>query len=149
MTVPVVRFVVRGEDQTPFVFEREYAVVYDGNCRVCTKLSRVLMKWDTNERMQVVPSQLAGVKATFPFIPDRDYKESLQLVGPENQRWQGAAAVEQLLNILPRGWLISWVFTIPLVRTFADRFYRWFARNRYKLGCGAHCDYRALNKTDR
>jgi predicted DCC family thiol-disulfide oxidoreductase YuxK len=23
-----------------------------------------------------------------------------------------------------------------------DRFYRWFARNRYRLGCGEHCAVR-------
>jgi predicted DCC family thiol-disulfide oxidoreductase YuxK len=31
------------------------------------------------------------------------------------------------------------VFAIPFARTLADRFYRWFARNRYRLGCGEHC----------
>ena len=25
------------------------------------------------------------------------------------------------------------------MRPLVDRFYRWFARNRYKLGCGVHC----------
>ena len=30
-------------------------------------------------------------------------------------------------------------------RTIADRFYKWFARNRYKLGCGAHCQSRPLD----
>jgi predicted DCC family thiol-disulfide oxidoreductase YuxK len=28
------------------------------------------------------------------------------------------------------------------VRALADRFYRWFARNRYRLGCGSHCQSR-------
>ena len=27
-------------------------------------------------------------------------------------------------------------------RPLADRFYKWFARNRYKLGCGDHCQLR-------
>ena len=30
------------------------------------------------------------------------------------------------------------------VRVIADRFYRWFARNRYRLGCGAHCQSRPI-----
>jgi predicted DCC family thiol-disulfide oxidoreductase YuxK len=92
--------------------------------------------------MQVVPSQSPGVQARFPWIPARAYRESLQLIGPGGKTWQGAAALEQLLNILPRGRLVSWVFSIPLVRGAADRFYRWFARNRYKLGCGEHCQLR-------
>ena len=28
-------------------------------------------------------------------------------------------------------------------RTVADRFYKWFARNRYRLGCGEHCQFRS------
>jgi predicted DCC family thiol-disulfide oxidoreductase YuxK len=30
------------------------------------------------------------------------------------------------------------------VRTATDKFYRWFARNRYRLGCGEHCAYRPV-----
>ena len=57
----------------------------------------------------------------------------------------GAAAIEQLLTILPRGRPISWIFKIPFVRVVAEKLYRWFARNRYKLGCGEHCQYRPLD----
>lgn len=144
MSVQVVRFTVNGETIEPFRMTREYTVVYDGNCRVCTRLAGLLTRWDKPGRLHVVPSQQSGVKEAFPFIDKKDYAESLQLVGPRQQRWQAAAAIETLLNILPRGVLISWVFRIPFVRTIADRFYRWFARNRYRLGCGEHCDYRAL-----
>jgi predicted DCC family thiol-disulfide oxidoreductase YuxK len=31
------------------------------------------------------------------------------------------------------------------VRTIADRFYRWFAKNRYRMGCGEHCQSRPLD----
>lgn len=142
-TVEIVQFTVKGESQKPFHATREYTVVYDGHCRVCTKLSKVLERWDSHRRLHVVPSQMAGVKEAFPFIPAADYAESLQLVGPGQRRWQGAAGIEELLNVLPRGILIGWIFRVPFVRPLADRFYRWFARNRYKLGCGEHCTYRA------
>jgi predicted DCC family thiol-disulfide oxidoreductase YuxK len=145
VTVPVVKFTVKGEKTEPFQMTREYTVVYDGNCKVCTRLAGLLTKWDKPARLHVVASQQAGVKEAFPFIDEGDYKVSLQLVGPNQQRWQAAAAIEQLLNILPRGAMISWIFKIPFVRAIADRFYRWFARNRYRLGCGEHCDYRALS----
>lgn len=147
MTVQVVRFTVKGEQVAPFRMTREYTVVYDGNCRVCTRLAGLLTRWDKPQRLHVVPSQQRGVKEAFPFIDTKDYAESLQLIGPNQQRWQAAAAIETLLNILPRGRMISWVFAIPFVRTLADRFYRWFARNRYRLGCGEHCDYRALARS--
>ena len=141
MTVPVVHFTVAGRE-THIGLGRPYTVVYDGNCRVCTRLTKVLDKWDQRRDLDVVPSQAPGVMARFPWIPAHAYREALQLIGPGGQTWQGAAAIEQLLTILPRGKLISWLFKVPFVRVLADRFYRWFARNRYRLGCGEHCQLR-------
>jgi predicted DCC family thiol-disulfide oxidoreductase YuxK len=143
-TVPVVQFTIAGEAASEGL-GRPYTCVYDGTCKVCTRLASVLRKWDRNHDLEVVSSQTPGVIARFPWIPARAYAEALQLIGPGGQTWQGAAAIEQLLNILPKGRLIGWLFSIPFVRVLADRFYKWFARNRYKLGCGEHCQSRPLD----
>jgi len=143
-TIPVVRFTVRGQESSTGL-GRPYTCVYDGTCTVCTRLATVLRKWDRQQQIEVVPSQAAGVTARFPWIPARAYAEALQLIGPDGQTWQGAAAIEELLEILPKGRLASWIFKIPFVRTIADRIYRWFARNRYRLGCGEHCQSRPLD----
>ena len=146
MTVSVVGFTVTGEDASPSQgLGRPYTVVFDGDCRVCTRLSGVLRTWDARRQLEVVTSQQPGVMARFPWIPPRAYADALQLIAADGTTWQGAAAVEHLLHILPRGRWIAWVFRIPLVRPLADRFYRWFARNRYRLGCGAHCQSRPLD----
>ena len=137
-TVPVVVFTVRGQD-APTCSTCEFTVVYDGNCRVCTRLASVLRKWDRDHRLEVVPSAAPGVMARFPWIPAHAYAEALQMIATDGQTWSGAAAIERLLDVLPRGRLISWLFKIPFARAIADRFYRWFARNRYRLGCGDHC----------
>ncbi len=142
MTVPVVKFVYAGAEHQHDCNARPYTVVYDGACNVCGRLSRVLEKWDRRGQLSIVPSQAPGVKACFPWIPDAAYRESLQLIGPGGKTWQGAQAIEQLLNVLPRGRAIGWIFKIPFVRGIADRLYKWFARNRYKLGCGEHCQVR-------
>ncbi|HEX5829550.1 MAG TPA: DUF393 domain-containing protein [Gemmatimonadaceae bacterium] len=148
-TVPVVRFTVAGRDErfpsAAVGLGRPYVVIYDGHCRVCGRLVNVLRRWDRRRELEIIPSQSPGVAARFPWIPARAYQESLQLVGPGGTTWQGAAAVEQLLDVLPRGALVGWLFRIPFVRRFADRFYRWFARNRYRLGCGEHCQYHPLD----
>lgn len=143
-TYPVVQFTVRGQD-TYSGLGRPYTVVYDGNCKVCTRLAGMLNKWDRERELEVVPSQAPGVMARFPWIPRRAYADALQMIGPGGRTWQGAAAIERLLDVLPKGKLISWVFRIPFARKIADRFYRWFARNRYKLGCGDHCASRPLD----
>jgi predicted DCC family thiol-disulfide oxidoreductase YuxK len=143
-TVPVVRFTIRGQDAANGL-GRPYTCVDDGTCTVCTRLANVLRQWDGGRQLEVVPSQAPGITARFPWIPMRAYADALQLIGPGGRTWQGAAAIEQLLNILPKGRLVAWIFKIPFVRKFADRFYRWFARNRYRLGCGEHCQSRPLD----
>jgi predicted DCC family thiol-disulfide oxidoreductase YuxK len=119
---------------------RAYTVVYDGDCRVCSRLVAGLKKWDRREELEILPLQTPGLAARFPWIPDRAFADSMQVVRASDGRtWAGAAAVEKLLDVLPRGRWIAWIFRVPFVRRLADRFYRWFARNRYQLGCGEHC----------
>ncbi len=147
----VARFTVRGQELPPGAPVsghpgRAYTVVYDGYCNVCEKLVAMLMKRDRQGELEILPSQTPGLKARFPWIPDRAYLESVQVVRCSDGRtWQGAAAIEQLLDVMPKGKRISWIFSIPLVRPLAERFYRWFARNRYHLGCGEHCQIRQLD----
>lgn len=140
MTVPVVQFTVAGTPASGM--GRPYTCVFDGHCKVCTRLTHLLRAWDTAERVEVVASQTPGVAARFPWIPMNAYAQALQLVGPGGHTWQGAAAIEQLLNILPAGALAAWIFKIPFARPIADRAYRWFARNRHHFGCGEHCQVR-------
>lgn len=148
MTIPVVRFTVAGVDQASDAPSlgapgRAYTVIYDGNCNVCKKLVAVLGKWDRRSELEVIASQSPGVHARFPWIPDRAFTESVQVVRTsDGMTWQGAAAIERLIDALPRGRWLTWVFSIPFVRVVAEKFYRWFARNRYHMGCGEHCQVR-------
>ena len=150
MSVQVVQFTVRGQASaaTALSFPCEacpYTVVFDGNCNVCGRAVRLLRSWDRERILEIIPSQTPGVQARFPWIPARAYMESVQVIGPGGHTWQGAAALEKLLDVLPKGWLFGWIFRIPFVRPLAERFYRWFARNRYKLGCGDHCQSHPLD----
>ena len=150
-TVPVVRFTVNGESDAmpaaPTVGGpgREYTIVYDGACKVCQGLVRQLEKWDRHRVFEIVPSQGAGVHARFPWIPSRSFAQSVQLIRRDGRTRQGAAAIEEVIDNLPKGKLITWIFSIPFVRPLAERVYRWFARNRYRLGCGEHCQFRPLD----
>jgi predicted DCC family thiol-disulfide oxidoreductase YuxK len=128
---------------------RPYTLVYDGDCRVCSRIANAIRKWDRQHQIDVMPSQLVGVMERFPWIPARAFSEAIQLVGPGGRTWQGAEATEQLLHILPRGRWIRWIFHVPFARALADRFYRWFARHRYHLGCAEHCQARPIEDTQR
>lgn len=147
-SVPVVQFTIKGQDApadapTSGWPGRPHTIVYDGYCNVCKRLVGVLTKWDRRNELEILPSQTPGLHARFPWIPVRAYLESVQVIENRTGRtWQGAAALERILDILPKGKLLSWIFSIPFVRPLAEKFYRWFAMNRYKLGCGEHCQLR-------
>jgi predicted DCC family thiol-disulfide oxidoreductase YuxK len=125
---------------------RRYTLVYDGGCKVCIRSVKLLTKWDRNHELEIIPSQSPGVRERFPWISPHAYVESMQVVRTrDGKTWQAAAALEELARILPKGRLISRLFKIPFARPLVDRFYRWFARNRYRLGCGEHCAVRQAN----
>src|SRR5690606_39041487 len=121
-TYPVIRFTIRGQESGAEWQPRpgRFTVVYDGNCRVCTRLANTLRRLDRGRRMEVVPSQTPGLHARFPWIPASAYSESLQLVSPAGETWQGAVAVERILDLLPRGYFLSWLFKLPFARAIAD-----------------------------
>jgi predicted DCC family thiol-disulfide oxidoreductase YuxK len=152
-TVPVVRFTVVGHHAhdhpvaaTVGKPDRRYTVIYDGHCKVCGRMVRMLARWDRKHELEIIPSQAPGIRERFPWIPPRAYVESVQVIRASDGRtWQAAAALEELLKVLPKGRLVSWLFKIPLVRPLVDLFYRWFARNRYRFGCGEHCQVREAN----
>ena len=116
-----------------------YTLVYDGECRVCASIVRVIARWDAGNDIELVPFQAPGIMARFPWIPAESFARAMQLIGPDRATWDGARAVEQLLGVVPRGPWIAWIFHVPYMRRAADRAYRWIARNRYRLGCGNHC----------
>jgi len=114
--------------------------VFDGRCKVCNRFVDAVRKLDRAGEMEIIASQKPGVQARFSWIPPNAFAESIQLVrASDSKTWQGAAAIEEILNALPKGKGVAWMFRIPLARPLAERFYRWFARNRYRLGCGEHC----------
>jgi predicted DCC family thiol-disulfide oxidoreductase YuxK len=122
---------------------RSYTVIYDGTCGVCTRMVRLLDSWDRDHVLEIIPSQAPGARERFPWIPASAYAESVQVIrASDGETWQAAAALEELIKVLPKGRVVSWLFNVPFARPLADRFYGWFARNRYRMGCVEHCAVR-------
>ena len=144
MTIPVVHFRFGGVESDAVGMGRPYTVVFDGQCKVCGRLVKLLNAWDKKDEIEVIPFQNTTVLDRFPWIPPEAYAEAMQLIGPGGKTWQGGEAIEQLLKILPLGSVFGWTFRIPGFGGLFNRFYRWFARNRYRFGCGEHCQTRPL-----
>lgn len=105
-----------------------------------------LARWDRRGELEIVSFQSPGLAARFPWISPEAYRRSIQVVGPGPRTLEGAAALEEILRLLPRGRFFAWLLRIPILRWLADRFYFWFARNRYRFGCAAHCRARTVDR---
>jgi predicted DCC family thiol-disulfide oxidoreductase YuxK len=99
----------------------------------------LVKRWDRRGLIETIPSGRSDLAARFPWLGWEDYERAMQLIGPGGETWSGATAVERLLRLLPHGWLAGWVFRLPFGGHAAEHAYRWFARNRYRFGCGEHC----------
>lgn len=116
-----------------------HTLVYDGHCQLCQRAIAAVRRMDPAQQIEIVASQEPGVSERFSAIPPTSFAEAMHLVAIDGTTWRGAAAMEELLRVLPRTRWFAPVFYIPLVRKLADWGYRWIARNRYRLGCGDHC----------
>ncbi len=116
-----------------------WTLVFDGECGICRRSVTWVREQDREGRVEIVPYQDPAIPERFPDIPEERFARAIQLISPDGARWEGARAAEELLRLLP-GWrALAPFFRIPLARPLADRVYRWVARNRGRLGCGAHC----------
>ncbi len=130
--------------QAPF----QYTVLYDGECPICLRSVRRLRRWDSRGALGFIAAQDPSVPGRFPEISREALGDSIHLVGPGGKVWEGAEAVEVLINLLPA---LSWarfLFRVPLVRPLARRVYRWVARNRYRFSCDKHCGEPGVTKPD-
>jgi predicted DCC family thiol-disulfide oxidoreductase YuxK len=104
----------------------------------------LLKGWDRTGTLELIPFQSAEVPARFPWVSEAEFKSSIQLVGPGDRTRSGAAAIEELIRVLPHGPWISWLFHVPLIRPVAERTYAAFARRRLRWGtvaCDDHCQW--------
>jgi predicted DCC family thiol-disulfide oxidoreductase YuxK len=116
-----------------------HALVFDGHCRLCRRSVALVQAWDRGGRVECLPWQDPATLARFPMLSPEACERALQLVGPDGRVSEGAAAIERLLELLPRGGALAWMLRVPGIRRLADRAYRWVARHRLRLGCGPHC----------
>jgi predicted DCC family thiol-disulfide oxidoreductase YuxK len=111
-------------------------VIYDGACVVCTRMIDMLREWDRQGVLEIIPSQDPSVRVRFPWITPAAHAASIQFVELDERTWTGAAALRRILRAVHRGKAWSWLLALP----FAESAYAWFARHRYGLGCGEHCE---------
>ncbi len=116
----------------------EYTLLVDGTCRLCARLVTTVRAWDRDGRVECVPYQDPSVPARFPRLAPAALAGQVHLVAADGATWTGAAAIERLLGLMPRGRALAWVFRLPLAGRIAEHVYRRVARDRHRFGCVAH-----------
>jgi predicted DCC family thiol-disulfide oxidoreductase YuxK len=102
----------------PDIGESGWLVLYDADCRFCTRLVSILLRWDRAERLDA---------AALP----RSEAEELLLISPTGERHAGGEAVTELLRLLPGGRLPAAALA-RFPRT-TERAYGWVADQRALL----------------
>lgn len=113
-------------------------LIYDDDCAFCRRWVRRLQRWDAQGRIVLLPLQHPA--APLLGASRRALEDAMHFVRADGAVFAGAAAVPELLKVLPVGWILRLVFRVPGVLPAADHVYRWVARRRHRLGCeSAHC----------
>jgi predicted DCC family thiol-disulfide oxidoreductase YuxK len=118
-----------------------YALLYDGNCRICTGQAALVARYDSARRIEPLDMNTPEARARFPQVTPAAARRELHLVAPDGALYRGPEAVRETLLRLPRLWALGQLMRLPGVMALARPIYRLVARNRYLLGGrAAGCD---------
>jgi predicted DCC family thiol-disulfide oxidoreductase YuxK len=114
-------------------------LVFDGDCGICTKMSRVARRFVMPRRGTVVAS--SDLDLAHYGLTMEECLEALQFVDDRGRVHAAQDAVARLLLAGAPWWKPFGAFLLlPGVNALAGVGYRWVARNRYRLpGSTAAC----------
>jgi predicted DCC family thiol-disulfide oxidoreductase YuxK len=116
-------------------------VLYDGNCRFCTRSAKGLARRFGPSKVSAVSFQDDGVLDGYPGVSYDACMKKMHVIDPEGRVYAGAAAVARVVRTVPVLGLFAYLYHIPGVRQLAELAYSFVAKNRYKLfGKTDKCD---------
>jgi len=102
-------------------------LIYDGDCRYCARQVRYWQRL-TGAALDYEPYQV--VAGRYPEISRQDFERSIQLLTPEGERYQGAAAVFRVLAASGRTGGLRACRYLPGFSPLAEWAYRFVSRHR-------------------
>ncbi len=117
--------------------DRPFTLFFDGDCPFCVREASWLRGRDRHGRLRFV--DIAGRDFDpASAVPGRpltleDFSARIHGLHPDGRLETGVGVFREAYRRVGLGWLLAptaW----PLVRPLADAGYRWFARNRVRLG---------------
>lgn len=116
-------------------------VLYDGDCRFCTRSAHDIRRRFGHERIALRNFQEPGALDAYPGVTFDAAMKRLHVVAADGRVYGGAEAVARLVaGVRFVGW-VAYVYYVPGIRQLADVLYAYVAKNRYKLfGKTETCD---------
>ncbi len=125
---------MQAEVAEPEVIHRSMAtatVIFDGRCRACSGLSKLVRLLDVRRRARVIPAQNPRALKFVPGKTQEDLEKTFHFVTPEGTVLTYGEALMAVLSLLPGLALVPWFMgRIPQGKVFADRIYAWLSGNR-------------------
>tara|TARA_Y100000996_G_C21998212_1_gene427494 strand:+ start:167 stop:439 length:273 start_codon:yes stop_codon:yes gene_type:complete len=73
-------------------------------------------------------------KGSFPDEGRAKIKDTVVVFNPSNNKlYYKSKAVSKIISCVPFGFLVFWIFQIPVLSIFFDWIYDWVSRNRMKF----------------
>jgi len=115
-------------------------VIYDGDCRICTRQVGRLVWWDCQKRLSYLSLHAPAVVERYPDLSHDRLMQEMFIVDHRGRRHGGAEAVRYLTLRLRRLWWLAPLLYFPGSLPVWRFLYRQIARNRYRWGKTVHCD---------
>ena len=109
-----------------------YRLLYDGACPICSR--EVL--WLHRRRPEVIEAVDIAARdfdAAGFGLSDEQVDAALYGIRPDGSVTVGMDSLREAYRLAGLGWLMAWTGWWPARPAF-DAFYRWFARNRMRIG---------------
>lgn len=114
-------------------------LIYDGQCNFCKGSVKYLRALDWTGRLSYISLHDQRVSQRWPQLSFDALMEQIWLVNKSGQTFGGADALRYLSLRMPALWALAPFLNLPMTMPVWRWFYRWVARNRYKIA-GRNCE---------
>jgi len=104
-------------------------VLFDGDCRICTRLARRFERSLGCRGFKVLPLQTPWVRAKL-GLPDSELLFQMRLLLPDGSSFGGADVLIEIGRSYWCFWPFSQMARIPVIRKLLHCSYRWVASRR-------------------
>lgn len=126
------------DESNKSVFDQD-TVLYDGQCRFCTRQIAHLRRMDGRGRLRFLSLHDPSVAVWYPDLSMDQMMEEMWIVTRQGDRFGGADAIRYLTGRLPILWpLFPWMH-LPGMMPVWRWMYRQVAKRRYRIA-GRNCD---------